>query len=125
MKPEAAPTAQKVSLNDVIKAFAAPLLALDPEAASDPDVLRQLMVLVDMCWNLPVLHASDPDAYAKLRQGFDSVVRDVPKPVGEKLGELLKDRSARFGSLAFLVQTSVDTDSAGQARIVTEARKPR
>lgn len=83
------------------------------------------MVLVDMCWNLPLLHSSDPDAYKKLKQGFDSVVRDVPGPVAEKLGQLLQDRSARFGSLAFLVHTSVDTDSAGQARLVAEARKPR
>jgi hypothetical protein len=125
MKREAAPTTQKLSLNDVIRAFAAPLLDLDPEAASEPDVLRQLMVLVDMCWNLPLLHASDPDSYAKLKQGFDSVVRDVPGPVAEKLGQLLEDRSGRFGSLAFLVQTSVDTDSTGQAHIVAEARKPR
>jgi hypothetical protein len=125
MNPEAAPTTQKLSVNDVIRAFAAPLLALDPEAASEPDVLRRLIVLVDMCWNLPLLQASDPEAYAKLKQGFDSIVRDVPVPVGEQLEQLLKDRSARFGSLAFLVQTSVDTDSTGQARIVAEARKPR
>ena len=133
MKPEAAPNAQsdakpgaqKHSLNDVIRTFAAPLLELDPEAARDPDVLRQLMVLVDMCWNLPLLRSTDPVAYAKLKEGFDSVVRDIPGPVAEKLGQLLQDRSARFGSLAFLVHTDVDTDNTGQARIATEARKPR
>jgi hypothetical protein len=129
MKPEAQsdpkPGDQQLSLTDVVKEFAEPLLALDPEGASDPDVLRQLMVLVDMCWNLPLLHSSDPDAYTKLKLGFDSVVRDVPGPVAEKLGQLLQDRTGRFGSLPFLVHTGVDIDSAGQARIVAEARKPR
>jgi hypothetical protein len=117
---------QKASLEQVILAFASPLLALDAKAAADPDVLSQLMVLVDMCWNLPVLEASDPAAHARLKQGFDSVVKDVPAPIAEQLRKLLVERTARFAALSFLVHTRVHTDAAtGKAGIVVEARKPR
>jgi hypothetical protein len=119
-----APT-QTASLVEVINAFAAPLLALDAQAAADPDVLSQLMVLVDMCWNLPLLETSDPATHAKLKQGFDNIVKEMPTPVAEQLSALLADRKARFGGLSFLVQTRVDTDAAGNARIVPEARKLR
>jgi hypothetical protein len=122
MKQE--PGAQKATLSDVMRAFAAPLLELDASAAQEPDVLSQLMVLVDMCWNLPLLQSTDPEAYAKLKQGFDNVLAGVPRPVAEQLHKLLEDRMARFGTLQFLVHTRVESD-AGQARMVTEARKPR
>lgn len=113
------------TLSEVIMAFAAPLLELDAKAAADPDVLGQLMVLVDMCWNLPLLETSDPAAHFKLKQGFDNILKDVPKPVADQLQSLLADRKARFGSLAFLVHTRVERDAAGKACIVAEARKPR
>jgi hypothetical protein len=106
-------------------AFAAPLLALDEQAAADPDVLSHLMVLVDMCWNLPILQTSDPEAHAKLKQGFDNIVKEVPVQVAEQLSALQAARSARFGGLSFLVNTRVDTDAAGKALIIAEARKPR
>jgi hypothetical protein len=113
------------TLSEVIEAFAAPLLALDEKAAADPDVLSQLMVLVDMCWNLPLLESDDPATHAKLKQGFDNIVAEVPKPVAEQLAALIADRSARFGSLKFLVHTRVDTDATGKVRITPEARKLR
>lgn len=118
-------TAQTATLSEVITAFAAPLLALDEQAAADPEVLGQLMVLVDMCWNLPLLETSDPATHAKLKQGFDNIVKEVPVPVAEQLAALLVDRKARFGALSFLVHTRVDTDAAGNARITPEARKLR
>lgn len=121
----AAPAQQKATLSEVITAFAAPLLALDANAAAEPDVLAQLMVLVDMCWNLPLLETSDPATHAKLKMGFDNVVKEMPKPVADQLQQLLVDRKGRFGSLAFLVHTRVERDAAGKARIVPEARKPR
>lgn len=120
-----APATQTATLSEVINAFAAPLLALDEQAAADPDVLSQLMVLVDMCWNLPLLETSDPAAHAKLKQGFDNIVNEVPTPVAQQLAALLVDRKARFGALSFLVQSRVDTDASGKARIVPEARKLR
>lgn len=113
------------TLSEVITAFAAPLLALDEKAAADPEVLSQLMVLVDMCWNLPLLETSDPATHAKLKQGFDNIVKEVPQPVAEQLAALLADRKARFGGLAFLVHTRVDTDASGKVRLVPEARKLR
>jgi hypothetical protein len=116
---------QTSTLAEVITAFAAPLLALDEKAAADPDVLSQLMVLVDMCWNLPLLETSDPATHAKLKQGFDNIVKEVPSQVAEQLAALQVDRKARFGALSFLVQTRVDTDAAGNARITPEARKLR
>ena len=118
-------TTQTATLSELITAFASPLLALDENAAADPDVLGQLMVLVDMCWNLPLLEQSDPATHAKLKQGFDNIVKEVPAPVAEQLAALLADRKARFGGLSFLVQTRVDTDATGKARITPEARKLR
>lgn len=117
--------AKTATLSEVITAFAAPLLALDEKAAADPDVLSQLMVLVDMCWNLPLLEASDPATHAKLKLGFDNIVKEVPPPVAEQLAALIADRKARFGGLSFLVHTHVDTDAAGKVRITPEARKLR
>lgn len=117
--------AQTATLAEVITSFAAPLLALDENAAADPDVLSQLMVLVDMCWNLPLLETSDPTTHAKLKQGFDNIVKEVPEQVAQQLAALQADRKARFGALSFLVQTRVDTDAAGKARITPEARKLR
>jgi hypothetical protein len=117
--------AKTATLFEVITAFAAPLLALDEKAAADPDVLSQLMVLVDMCWNLPLLEASDPPTHAKLKHGFDNIVKEVPTPVAEQLAALIADRKARFGGLSFLVHTRVDTDAAGKVRITPEARKLR
>jgi hypothetical protein len=114
---------QKATLAEVITAFAAPLLALDENAAADPDVLSQLMVLVDMCWNLPLLETSDPATHAKLKQGFDNIVKEVPAQVAQQLAALQVDRKARFGGLSFLVHTHVDTDAAGKVRITPEARK--
>jgi len=122
---QAAPAQQKATLSEVIMAFASPLLELDANAAADPDVLSQLMVLVDMCWNMPLLETSDPAAHAKLKMGFDNVVKEVPKPVGDQLKQLLVDRMGRFGSLSFLVHTRVERDAAGKASIVAEARKSR
>jgi hypothetical protein len=117
---------QKASLSEVIMAFAAPLLELDAQAAADPDVLSQLMVLVDMCWNLPLLETTDPATHAKLKQGFDNVVKEVPKPVADQLQQLLAERSTgRFAGLPFLVHTRVERDAQGKASIVAEARKPR
>lgn len=106
-------------------AFAAPLLELDAQAAADPDVLSQLMVLVDMCWNLPLLEMTDPASHAKLKQGFDNVLKDVPKPVADQLQYLLADRKSRFASVSFLVHTRVERDANGKAQIIPEARKPR
>lgn len=106
-------------------AFAAPLLELDANAAEDPDVLSRLMVLVDMCWNMPLLEKSDPATHAKLKMGFDNVVKEVPKPVADQLKQLLVDRTGRFGSLEFLVHTRVERDAAGNAHIMAEARKAR
>ena len=119
------PAPQRATLSEVIMAFAAPLLALDANAAADPDVLAQLMVLVDMCWNLPLLETSDPATHAKLKMGFDNVVKEVPKPVADQLQQLIADRKGRFGSLEFLVQTRVERDAVGKARVVAEARKAR
>jgi hypothetical protein len=115
---------QKASLEEVILAFAAPLLALDEQGAADPDVLSQLMVLVDMCWNLPILESSDPATHAKLKQGLDNVVKDVPTEVADQLRQLLVDRKGRFGALSFVVHTRVESDAAGKLRIVAEARNP-
>lgn len=114
---------RRATLSDVIMEFAAPLLALDPTAAAEPDVLRQLMVLVDMCWNLPSLEGTDPGAYATLKQGFEAVVREVPAPMAEQLNELIAARKTRFAAVPFLVHTRVEEDAAGKARIITEARK--
>lgn len=116
---------KRSTLADVIMEFAAPLLALDPSGATDPEVMGQVMFLVDMCWNLPVLEKSDPEAYARMKHGFDTVMSDLPVPIAQQLSALLADRATRFAAVPFLVQTRVEADSTGKARIVTEARRPR
>jgi hypothetical protein len=123
--PAASTSTKRTTLSELMLEFASPLLALDKSGAADPDVLRQLMILVDMCWNLPVLERTDPAAYTKVRQGFDTIVSDLPGPLADQLHQLLDDRTERYGSVPFLVQTHVETDAAGKARLTAEARKPR
>ena len=83
------------------------------------------MVLVDMCWNLPILEETDPAAHARVKHGFDSVVQDLPEPMAVQLRQLLTDRKGRYGSVPFLVQTRVQADATGRPQVFAEARKPR
>jgi len=116
------PSQRKVSA--MILQFAAPLLDLDRAGASDVEVLRSLMMMVEMCWNLPVFETTDPDAYVQFKKGFETVTQDVPPEIAAVLEQLLLDRRTRYGHIPLLVHVRVEEAGPGKASLVTEARMP-
>jgi hypothetical protein len=59
-------------ISEMLLEFAAPLLQLGADGPPDIKVLGQLMMLTEMCWNLPVFETNDPAAHAHFKQDFDS-----------------------------------------------------
>jgi hypothetical protein len=116
------PQAAKVS--EMIMEFAAPLLALDRDGASDVDVLRSLMMMVEMCWNLPVFESTDPEAYVRFKEGFDTVTQNIPREIAVVLAQLMENRRTRFGRVPLLIHVKVEEDGPGRARLIAEARMP-
>lgn len=104
--------------------FAAPLLDLDRDGAKDVDVLRSLMMMVEMCWNLPVFETTDPDAYVKFKQGFEQITQSVPKEIASVLVQLMESRRKRYGRIPLLIHMRVEEDGTGRPRLMAEARMP-
>jgi hypothetical protein len=121
-RANASPPAAKVS--EMILEFAAPLLDLDRDGAADVDVLRSLMMMVEMCWNLPVFEATDPEAYQHFKQGFETVTQNVPPEIATVLAHLMENRRTRFGSVPLLIHVRVEADGPGRARLLAETRMP-
>jgi hypothetical protein len=119
--PEAS---QPAKVSRMIMEFAAPLLDLDRAGAADVEVLRSLMMMVEMCWNLPVFEATDPQAYVRFKQGFDQVTESVPEPLAAVLAQLLVDRRTRFAHTPLLIHVRVEEDGPGRARLSAETRLP-
>jgi hypothetical protein len=124
MPDRAKPSPQAAKVSEMIMEFAAPLLDLDRDGAADVDVLRSLMMMVELCWNLPVFEATDPEAYVRFKQGFDSVTQNVPPEIGSMLAILLENRRTRFGRVPLLIHVRVEEDGPGRARLLAEARMP-
>jgi len=104
--------------------FAAPLLDLDRDGAADVDVLRNLMMMVELCWNLPVFEATDPEAYERFKQGFDRVTQDVPKEIGAVLLQMMAARRTLYAHTPLLIHVRVESDGPGKARLLAETRMP-
>ena len=77
-----------------------------------------------MCWNLPVFETTDPTAYVRFKQGFDSVTQAVPPEIASVLAQLLSDRRTHYGHIPVLVHVRVEEAAAGKARLLTEVRMP-
>jgi len=117
-------SSHRTKVSEMILEFAAPLLNLDREGAADLEVLQSLMMLVEMCWNLPVFEVTEPALYARFKQGFDTATAEVPKEIADALAQLLVDRRSRYGESPVLIHVRVEADGADSARIVAEARMP-
>ena len=111
-------------VSEMILDFAEPLLNLEPGGPPDIKLLRNVLMMAELCWNLPVFETMDGGAYANHKKGFDAVVQAAPGPIANRLRQLIQDRKTRFAGVPFLVTVRVEEDAANNARVIAEARVP-
>lgn len=115
IEPGGAWEAGKIS--EMIIDFARPILEAD---GGPPDIesLRNLILLANICWNVPVLESrKDPELERHLY-----LLDEIPEPVRGMLRQLIEDRKTRFGAVPFLVVATVKGTSLNEAVIRAEAR---
>lgn len=118
--PDARLAPGKVS--EMFLEFAQPLIYIEPSGPPDIDTLRHILKFAEMCWNLPVVEREDKAAYALSKAGLDRAVHAAPKVVADRLLQMLRDRTERFGAVPFFITARVEGDELARARVVAEAR---
>jgi hypothetical protein len=107
-KSPAAPISMETSeaMSETIRAFARPLLYLDPAGPADIETLRTSMMLAMICWNLPVYENTNARLYAHTKKALDAALDLVPAAVRACLHRLVDDRTTKFGEVpcAILVE---------------------
>jgi hypothetical protein len=106
-------------ISEMIIDFAGPLLEADG-GPPDMESLRNLIMLANICWNVPVLEKRNDPELARHLHLFEQ----IPEPVQGMLRTLMHDRRTRFGAVPFLVVATVKGTSLDNAVIRAEARMP-
>jgi hypothetical protein len=122
LEPGGKPEPGKVS--EMILEFAHPLLYADPEGPPSIEILRSAMMLVMICWNLPVYEAGGNPLRVQVKQALDTAIKTAPEPIGAVLLQLIEDRKTKFAAVPFLVLIDVKGTTLENASIVAEARMP-
>jgi hypothetical protein len=110
--------------SEMIRAFAEPLLYVDPAGPSDLETLQTSMALAMMCWNLPLFETKQPALFARTKQALDAAMKMVPAPVAACLRRLVKARASQLAAAPFLVTVEVQGTSLKDARIIASAKLP-
>jgi len=109
-------------VSETIRAFARPLLYLDPAGPADLETLRTAMLLAMMCWNLPVYEATNSRLHTHTKQALVAALELVSAPVRACLRQLIADRRTKFNALMFPVIVEVHGSSLADAQIVAQAK---
>jgi hypothetical protein len=120
-----AATTDAAKISDTIRAFAEPLLYLDPAGPADIDTLRTAMMLAMICWNLPVYETTHARLYAHTKKALDEALKLVPVSVRSCLHRLVEERKTLFGELSYAILVEVHGNDLDDARIVAEAKMPQ
>jgi len=110
-------------ISEMILEFAQPLLEAD---GGPPNIqaARNIMRLVMICWNLPVLEAEGRHEDVQMRKMFDEAIDRMPARLKGLLLGLVTDRKTKFESIPFLVNLRIEGSNLEDARLVAEARMP-
>jgi len=110
-------------ISEMILEFAQPLLEAD---GGPPNIqtARNIMQLVMICWNLPVLEAEGRHRDVDMRKMFDEAIDRMPARLKGLLLGLVADRKTKFESIPFLVNLRIEGSNLEDARLVAEARMP-
>ncbi len=116
-------TREPGKVSEMILEFAQPLFGLD---GGPPDLqsARNIMQMVMLCWNLPVLEAEDRPAAVEMRVAFEQDLARMPDRIKQALMGLVRDRKIKFGGIPFLVLLRIEGTSLENARLIAEARMP-
>lgn len=115
---EPGPSWQPGKVSEIIVDFARPMIETFGGGPADVETLRNMMMLVCVCWNVPVLQATgDPDVAEHLHW-----LQTLPEPLKRMLDDLMRDRRTRFASIPFLVTVEVRGTDLKNASIYAEAR---
>ncbi len=123
LEGDAAPAPGKVS--EMLLEFAQPLLYADPGGPPDVAAVKSVMQIAELCWNLPVLEATEARSYPVAKQGFDRALQMVPAQIGRLLRQLVEDRKTKFAAVPFLVVLRVEGTTLNDLKVVAEARLAR
>jgi hypothetical protein len=113
------------AMSETIRAFARPLLYLDPAGPADIETLRTSMMLAMICWNLPVYENTNARLYAHTKKALDAALHLVPAAVRACLHRLVDDRTTKFGEVPCAILVEIHGSSLDDARIVAEAMTPK
>jgi hypothetical protein len=111
--------------SELFRAFAEPLLYVDPAGPSDLETLQTSVALAMMCWNLPLFETTQPNLFARTKQTLKDAMQMVPTKVATCLRQLIKARASQLADAPFLVTVEVQGTSLADARIVANARLPQ
>jgi hypothetical protein len=111
-------------VSETFRAFAQPLLDVDPAGPPDLETLQTSTALAMMCWNLPLFETTHAALFARTKQALDSAMKLVPRPVAACLKQLIATRTQQLAAAPYLVTVEVQGTSLKDARIVAEARTP-
>jgi hypothetical protein len=110
-------------VSEMIYEFARPLREAEPGGPPDVPTLRNIMQIVTICWNQPVYEVARHPIGTEGRKTLDEALRIMPKPIGDLIRQLVRDRTTRFRGVPFLVLVRVEGETLADARIVAEARQ--
>jgi hypothetical protein len=104
-------------ISEMIIDFARPLLEVDG-GPSDIEALRNVILLANICWNVPILEQkNDPELARHLH-----LIDELPEPLRGLLRLMIRERKTRFGAIPFLVVATVRGTSLDDAVVQAEAR---
>lgn len=104
-------------ISEMIIDFARPLLEVEG-GPPDIDALRNIILLANICWNVPILEQeNDPELARHLH-----LIDEIPEPLQQLLRQMIRDRKTRFGAVPFLVFANVTGTSLDDAAVQAEAR---
>jgi hypothetical protein len=107
-------------LSETMLEFAKPLLAQFP---SPPpiEMLRQVLVLVTVAWNLPIYEQRRNPQAASFRATFDQAMAQVPPQIARILSAMLVSRLSTYANDPRTGFAGVVADGGGHAQVVATA----
>lgn len=105
-------------VSEMIMDFAGPIMETVKGGPPDIETLRDMMLLVSLCWNVPVLRATEHPEVTKQLHSLEG----LPEPLKSILDGLMRDRRTKFGSVSFLIAVEVRGTCIDDASIYAEAR---
>jgi hypothetical protein len=124
LDPEAGPLPEPEQAAELFRAFAQPLVYVDPAGPADIETLRTALMLAMMCWNIPVFEAQGSPLFEQGMRTMREVVKGVPSIVATTLRELIETRITTHARLSFLLLVEVTGTSLETASIVAQPRAP-